>query len=197
MKKHFHRVVCAWLVLMLLCTSALCQQSAQTNLSVLDDVMNKAVAEGNIPGGVLLVGHNGAVVYRKAFGHRSLEPSREPMTTDTIFDIASLTKCIVTATAVMKLVEQGKVRLNDPVAEYLPEFAQNGKKDITLRELLTHFSGLTEDLDLHTAWQGHDMAFRMAMEQRPVNPPGTRFLYSDINFEVLGFLVERVTGEPL
>jgi uncharacterized protein YbbC (DUF1343 family)/CubicO group peptidase (beta-lactamase class C family) len=177
--------------------SALCQTPAQANLSALDDVMSRAATQGDIPGGVLLVGHNGAVVYRKAFGHRSLEPAREPMTTDTIFDIASLTKCVVTTTAVMKLVEQGKVRLNDPVSLYLPEFTQFGKKDITIRELLTHFSGLTEDLDLSTPWQGRDTAFRMAMEQRPVPPPGERFLYSDINFEVLGFLVERVTGEPL
>ncbi|HUO59104.1 MAG TPA: exo-beta-N-acetylmuramidase NamZ domain-containing protein [Candidatus Acidoferrales bacterium] len=197
MKNFSRSALCAWMVIVLY-ASALCQQNvSQPSLSVLDGVMNKAVADGNIPGGVLLVGHNGAVVYRKAFGHRSLEPTREAMTADTIFDIASLTKCVATTASVMKLVEQGKVRLNDPVSVYLPDFAQNGKRDITIRELLTHFSGLTEDLDLSTAWQGHETAYRMAMEQRPVNPPGARFLYSDINFEVLGFLVERVSGEPL
>ncbi|HEX8925427.1 MAG TPA: exo-beta-N-acetylmuramidase NamZ domain-containing protein, partial [Terriglobales bacterium] len=196
MKKHSFAIVCAWL-LVFVSANAWCQQTSQPNFSALDDVMNKAVADGNIPGGVLLVGHNGAVVYRKAFGHRSLEPTREVMTVDTIFDIASLTKCVATTTGVMKLVEQGKVRLNDPVSVYLPEFVQNGKKDITVRELMTHFSGLTEDLDLKTAWQGREAAYRMAMEQRPVNPPGARFLYSDINFEVLGFLVERVSGQPL
>lgn len=159
--------------------------------------MEKAVADENMPGGVLLVGHNGHVVYRKAFGFRSLEPRREAMTPDTIFDLASLTKCIATTTSVMKLVEDGRVRLNDPVAAYLREFGQNGKQDITVRELMTHYSGLAPDLDLTQTWSGREAAFRMAMEQKPANPPGTKFVYSDINFEVLGFLVEKVSGVPL
>ncbi len=95
--------------------------------ALLDPIMEKSVADGNIPGGVLVVGHQGRVVYRRAFGSRSLEPVREPMTVDTIFDLASLTKCIATATSAMKLFEEGRIRLNDPVAAYLPEFAQNGK----------------------------------------------------------------------
>ena len=165
--------------------------------AILDPLMEKAVADQNIPGGVLLVGHNGRVVYRKAFGSRSLEPTREPMTVDTIFDLASLTKCVATTTAVMRLFEEGRVRLNDPVAAYLSEFAQNGKQEITVRELLTHYSGLAPDLDLGTPWNGRDAAFRMAMEEKPQHPPGSRFEYSDINFEVLGFLVEQVTGESL
>ncbi|UWZ85800.1 exo-beta-N-acetylmuramidase NamZ domain-containing protein [Occallatibacter riparius] len=165
--------------------------------AVLDPLMEKAVADGNMPGGVLLVGHNGRVVYRKAFGMRSLEPAREPMTVDTIFDMASLTKCVATTMSVMKLMEEGRVRLNDPVAAYLPEFGQNGKQDITIRELMTHYSGLAPDLDLTAPWSGRDTAFGMAMNQRPVNPPGTRFVYSDINFETLGFVVEKVSGMPL
>jgi len=167
------------------------------NFANIDEIMNAAVARGTIPGGVVLIGHNGKVVYRKAYGMRSLEPTKEAMTVDTIFDLASLTKCIATATSVMKLVQEGKVRLNDPVAVYLPEFAKNGKHDITVRELLTHFSGLTEDLDLKTEWKGRDTAFQMAMDQKPVFSPGSRFLYSDINFETLGFLVEKVSGMSL
>ena len=167
------------------------------DFKAIDNIMEKAVADGVIPGGVVLIGHNGKVVYRKAFGLRSLEPSREPMTVDTIFDLASLTKCIATTTSVMKLIENGRVRLNDPVAAYLPEFAQNGKGDITVRELLTHYSGLAPDLDLKASWQGRDAAFQMAMRQKPMYPPGTRFVYSDINFETLGFLVEKVSGKPL
>jgi uncharacterized protein YbbC (DUF1343 family)/CubicO group peptidase (beta-lactamase class C family) len=163
----------------------------------IDALMNAAVARGSIPGGVVLIGHNGKVVYRKAYGMRSLEPGREAMTVDTIFDLASLTKCIATATSVMKLVQEGKIRLNDPVAAYLPEFAKNGKSDITVRELLTHFSGLTEDLDLKTAWKGRDTAYQMVMDQKPAFPPGSRFLYSDINFETLGFIVEKVSGMSL
>ncbi len=167
------------------------------DFSAIDAIMQQAVANGKIPGGVVLIGHNGRVVYRKAFGSRSLEPSREPMTADTIFDLASLTKCIATTTAVMQLFEAGRIRLNDPVAAYLPEFAQNGKKEITVRELLTHFSGLPPDLDLKQPWQGRATAFDMAMQVKPAYPPGSRFLYSDINFEVLGFLVEKVSGMSL
>ncbi len=165
--------------------------------SNIDAIMNAAVARGTIPGGVVLIGHNGKVVYRKAYGMRSVEPVKEAMTVDTIFDLASLTKCIATATSVMKLVQEGKVRLNEPVAAYLPEFAKNGKSDITVRELLTHYSGLTEDLDLKTPWKGRESAYQMVMEQKPVLPPGSRFLYSDINFETLGFLVEKVSGMSL
>jgi uncharacterized protein YbbC (DUF1343 family)/CubicO group peptidase (beta-lactamase class C family) len=165
--------------------------------ALLDPILEQSVAAGDVPGAVLLVGHNGRVIYRKAFGSRALEPVREPMTVDTIFDLASLTKCIATTTSIMKLVEEGRVRLNDPVAAYLPEFAQNGKKDITIRELLTHYSGLAPDLNLQTPWNGRDAAFAMAMSQTPANPPGSQFVYSDINFEVLGFVVERVSGEPL
>ena len=165
--------------------------------AVLDPVMERAVAAGNMPGGVLLVGHDGHVVYRKAFGMRSLEPTREAMTLNTIFDMASLTKCVATTMSMMKLIEDGNVRLNDPVSAFLPEFAQNGKQDITIRELMTHYSGLAPDLDLSTPWSGRNTAFRMAMEQRPQNPPGTKFVYSDINFEVLGFIVEKVSGMQL
>lgn len=167
------------------------------NLAAVDAIMNEAVATGKIPGGVVLLGHNGKVIYRKAFGSRSLEPAREAMTVDTVFDLASLTKCIVTTTAIMQLLEQGRVRLNDPVAAYLPEFAQNGKAEITVRELMTHYSGLAPDLDLKQPWSGRDTAYSMAMQQKPEHPPGTRFVYSDINFETLGFIVEKVSGMPL
>jgi uncharacterized protein YbbC (DUF1343 family)/CubicO group peptidase (beta-lactamase class C family) len=173
------------------------QQQTANKFKDVDAIVEKAVAEGNIPGAVLLVGHNGKVVYRRAFGARSLEPVREPMTVDTVFDLASLTKCIATATSIMKLVEEGRIRLGDPVATYLPDFAQNGKKDITIRDLLTHYSGMPPDLDLKSAWSGREMAYEMAMSEKPINPPGSQFVYSDINFETLGFLVEKITGQTL
>lgn len=171
--------------------------NSSTALGNVDRIMNSAVERGVIPGAVVLVGHNGTIVYSKAFGMRSLEPDQEPMTVDTIFDIASLTKCVATATSVMKLVEEGKIRLNDPVATYLPEFARNGKENITIRQLLTHFSGLPEDLDLNAAWRGRNTAFQLAMDAKPIFPPGARFLYSDVNFETLGFVVEKVSGLSL
>jgi uncharacterized protein YbbC (DUF1343 family)/CubicO group peptidase (beta-lactamase class C family) len=167
------------------------------SLSVLDGIVQDAIRDGQMPGAVLIVGHNGDVVYRRAFGERALEPRRELMTVDTVFDLASLTKVIATTTAVMQLVERGKVRLNDPVEKYIPEFAQNDKEDITVRQLLIHHSGLTEDLDLTQPWEGRETAFRMAFAEKPVYPPGSKFLYSDINFITLGALVERVTGTTL
>ena len=163
----------------------------------LDKILESAVEQGEVPGAVLVVGHQGRIVYRKAFGSRSLEPVREPMTIDTVFDIASMTKCVATATAVMQLVEQGRVRLNDPIKKFLPEFARNGKADVTVRESLTHYSGLAPDLDLKSEWRGKDIAFNMVMETKPFIPPGSRFVYSDINFETLGFLVEKITGQSL
>ena len=173
------------------------RKSAASKLPVLDRVIEQAIADHQIPGAVLLVSHNGEIVYRKAFGNRSLEPHREPMTLDTVFDIASLTKVVATTTAVMQLVEKGEVRDNDPVEKYIPEFAENGKEDITVRELLTHFSGLPPDLDLSQPWEGRDAALRMAFAEQPEDPPGSRFVYSDINFIVLGALVERVSGMSL
>jgi uncharacterized protein YbbC (DUF1343 family)/CubicO group peptidase (beta-lactamase class C family) len=171
--------------------------TSRNRLSVLDPIIQNAIANKQIPGAVLLVSHDGEVVYRKAFGDRSLEPLRRPMTVDTIFDLASLTKVVATTTAVMQLIEQGALRDNDPVAKYIPEFAENGKQDITLRELLTHHSGLPPDLDLATPWEGRETAFRMAFAEKLADPPGSQFVYSDINFVVLGALVERVSGKRL
>ncbi|MGA8271499.1 MAG: serine hydrolase [Candidatus Sulfotelmatobacter sp.] len=171
--------------------------TAAVRLAAVDEVVEQAIQQGQIPGAVLLVGHNGQIIRRKAYGDRALEPRHEVMTLDTIFDLASLTKVIATTTAVMQLVEQGKVRLNDPVAKYLPEFAQNGKEDITVRQLLTHYSGLEPDLDLKTPWEGKETAYKMAFAETPEDAPGSKFSYSDINFIVLGALVERVSGETL
>jgi uncharacterized protein YbbC (DUF1343 family)/CubicO group peptidase (beta-lactamase class C family) len=173
------------------------QQSATSNLSGLDPVIETSIQNHEIPGAVLLVGHDGHVIYRKAFGERSLEPTRSPMTVDTIFDLASLTKVIATTTAVMQLVDQGKVRLNDPVVKYIPEFGQNGKSDITVRDLMTHYSGLEPDFDLNPPWTGRDAGYGLAFTSMPIAPPETRFIYSDINFIVLGVIVERVSGIPL
>lgn len=170
---------------------------ASTRLGGVDAVIKDAIQAGQIPGAVVVVGHNGQVVYRKAFGHRALEPRRESMTLDTVFDIASLTKVVGTTTAIMQLIEQGKVRPNDPVAKYLPQFAQNGKEDITVRQLLTHYSGLPPDLDLKIPWQGKATAYAMAFAEKPDDPPGARFVYSDINFVTLGALIEQASGETL
>src|SRR5262252_686181 len=173
------------------------QASNPVKLGAVDSIIGQAIADGNIPGAVLVVGHNGRVIYRKAYGHRALEPRRELMTLDTIFDLASLTKVIATTTAVMQLMELGKIRLNDPVAKYIPDFAQNGKDDISIRQLLIHYSGLAPDLDLETPWEGKQTAYQLAAVVPPETTPGSGFVYSDINYIMLGELVERVSGETL
>jgi uncharacterized protein YbbC (DUF1343 family)/CubicO group peptidase (beta-lactamase class C family) len=179
--------------------SAMTQKPAGSpaRLNVVDAIVQQAIADRQIPGAVVLIGHDGQVVYRKAFGSRALEPRREAMTVDTIFDLASLTKVIATTTSVMQLVERGKVRVSEPVVKYLPEFGQNGKDDITVRQLLTHYAGLAPDLDRLTAWQGKETAYTMAFAEKPETPPGAMFVYSDIGFIVLGALVEKVSGESL
>ena len=159
--------------------------------------VDTALHEGKCPGAVVVVGHRGSIVYRRAFGRRALAPRRLPMTLSTIFDLASLTKVVATTTAVMQLVEQGRLRLEDPVAQYWPEFAANGKDQITIRELMTHYSGLRGDLDLKPEWSGYTTAMQKIITESPIVPPGTRFVYSDINFETLGELVRRVSGDTL
>jgi len=182
---------------LLISVGAFSQTSLDSRLSVLDPIINDAVTLHQIPGAVLIVGHDGKVVYRKAYGNRSLEPRQEAMTLDTVFDCASLTKVVATTTALMQLWEEGKFRMNDPVAKYLPEFAQNGKQEITIRQLLVHYSGLPEDLELRKRWEGKETGYHTSFEVAPERSPGAEFLYSDIDFVVLGALVERLSGESL
>jgi len=160
-------------------------------------VVEGAIARRELPGAVVLVGRGDDIIYHHAFGDRAVEPAREAMTEDTIFDVASLTKVVATTTSVMQLVEQGSIRLNDRVTQFIPEFGKNGKSDITIRQLLTHTSGLAPDLPLEVEFNGSDEAIRRAIELPPGAPPGQRFIYSDINFFVLGDIVRRVSGERI
>jgi uncharacterized protein YbbC (DUF1343 family)/CubicO group peptidase (beta-lactamase class C family) len=166
-------------------------------LRAVAEVAQRNVDEGRIPGAVVVIGNHDKIAYRGAFGVRVPGPTSEPMTLDTEFDLASLTKVVATTTAIMQLAERGKLRLDDPAAHYWPAFAARGKSAITIRQLLTHYSGLRADLDTARQWSGYRRALRMIEAERPVHPPGTRYLYSDINFEALGELVRRVSGEPL
>ena len=148
------------------------------------------------PGAVVVVGQGDKTLYEKAFGFRATVPDQEPMTLDTIFDLASLTKVVATTTAVMTLIEDGRLRLNDPVATHVPGFERYGKGSITIRHLLTHVSGLRPDVDLHE-WQGYDAAIELAKDEVPTAAPGEAFVYSDINFFLLGDIVTRLTGQSL
>ena len=161
-----------------------------------DAIINDAVQTNLIPGAVLVIGHDGQVVYRKAYGSRALIPQREPMTLDTIFDAASLTKVVATTPSVMKLFEEGKIRLDDPVTKYLPEF-QDGKSAITVRLLMTHFSGMPPDLELKPRWSGYETGIEKALHTRPIALPGARFIYSDINFNLMAEIVRRLSGKTV
>lgn len=162
----------------------------------LDKVVTQAVKDGITPGAVLVVGHRGRIVHRKAYGSRSLKPKVEPMTLDTIFDCASLTKVLATAPAVMQLVEQGKLRLTDRLTKHLPDFAA-GKSDIRIRDLLTHYSGLRPDVDLKPEWSGYETGIQKAYAEVPIAPLGSRFIYSDINYLLLAEVVRKLTGTPI
>ncbi len=170
---------------------------AATLAQTLDAIVEKAIAADELPGAVLLVSHKGQVIHRKAYGSRAVLPTREAMTLDTIFDMASLTKIVATTSSVMLLVEQGKVRLNDPVARYIPEFAPNGKDQITVRHLLTHTSGLRPFPAMTGNWSGTEAVLKYIYEDTLISPPGARFVYSDGGFITLAELVRRVSGLPL
>ena len=166
-------------------------------LAAIEELVKEDIEQKRLPGAVVLVGHRDRIVYQRAFGDRALVPTRERMTVDTVFDLASLTKVVATTTSVMILIEEGRIRLNDRVATFIPGFERYGKADITVRHLMTHVSGLRPDVDLADEWVGTDAAIQLAVEEVPTDPPGTRFVYSDINFFLLGEIVHRVSGEPL
>ena len=164
--------------------------------SRIDELVRDAMTAKLTPGAVVVVGRGDQTVYEKAFGFRATVPAEEPMTLDTVFDLASLTKVVATTTAVMTLVEEGRLRLNDTVASHIPGFERYGKGGIQVRHLLTHVSGLRPDVDLHP-WTGYDAAIELAKDEVPTSAPGEAFVYSDINFFLLGDIVKRITGQTL
>jgi len=164
-------------------------------LAELDTAISQAIADKKLPGGVLWL-EQGAP-YRRALGSRALVPAAEPMSEDTIFDAASLTKVIATTPAIMRLIEQGKVGLDDRVVKFIPEFGTLGKEVITVRQLLTHTSGLRPDISLKPDWNGYDAAIRLACEEKLAAPPGTKIIYSDTGLYLVGEIVRRVSGLPL
>lgn len=165
--------------------------------SDIDTLVQGALADHKLPGCVVVIGRASGVIYGKAFGYRALLPNKEPMTEDTIFDLASLTKPIATATSLMVLADQGKVDLDLRVSRYLPEFASRGKNAITLRQLLTHVSGLPSETPIADYEHGRAEAMKKIMALRPKAAPGERFIYSDVGYIVLQEIVRRVTKTRL
>jgi uncharacterized protein YbbC (DUF1343 family) len=172
---------------------------AANPIPAIDRVVQEAISRGELPGAVVLVVHNKKIVFRKAFGNRAVVPREETMTLDTLFDLASLTKVVATAPSVLILAEEGKLRLADPAVRFLPEFAAGDpeRAKITIEELLTHRAGLPPDdpLDLYIGTPAE--IFARKFQQPLVATPGSRFLYSDAGYEVLGEIVRAVSGEPL
>ena len=198
-------------------------------LAKIDAVVKEAIEHHNAPGAVVLIGHKGKIVFRKAYGNRSVEPEIRPMELSTVFDMASITKVVATATSLMILLEQGAYRLDDPVSKYLPEFAAPAKEmepkapspqsatasqapavpsttptwdaadksKITIRQLFTHFSGLKPDFNLSEKWSGYEEALRRLKTETLQSPPGTKFVYSDLNYIALGELVHKLSGSSL
>lgn len=164
-------------------------------LAEIDPTIASAIDEKKMPGCVVCIGRRGTIALLKAYGHRSLEPAKEEMTTDTVFDLASLTKPIATATSTMMLIEQGKVKLGDPVATYLPEFAANGKESVTVEQLFVHTSGLIPDNAIADYADGPERAIERVFALKLTTPPSERFAYSDMNFVVLAELVKKVSGK--
>lgn len=166
-------------------------------IKLIDQAVETAIERKQMPGAVVCIGDQERIHLLKAYGNRALMPETEKMTTDTVFDLASLTKPIATATSVMILLEEGRIRLRDPVFRYIPGFASNGKRSITVEQLLTHVGGLTPDNALSDYQDGRQKAFQRINELKPVWEPGSRFAYSDVGFIVLGELVEKTSGMTL
>jgi len=166
-------------------------------LNQIDSLVARDIADKKLPGAVVLVGHKGKIVFRKAYGNRSLVPTVEKMTVDTIFDAASLTKPIATATSIMILVERGQIRLNDTIGKFIPEIQDENAKRVTIQQLLTHVSGYQPDFDLREKWTGRDGMLQALYKEKLRQPAGTKFVYSDIGFIVLGEIIERVSKESL
>lgn len=166
-------------------------------LEKIEAEVRQALDEKRMPGCVVCIGRQGKIAWLRAFGHKQLEPEVVPMTTDTVFDLASLTKPIATATSVMILVERGQVRLDEPVATYVSEFGQNGKDQVTVRQLLVHQGGLIADNALSDYRDGPERAWERIFALGLNYSPGTRFVYTDVGFMVLGELVRRVSGKDV
>lgn len=159
-------------------------------------IVHEEIAAGRLPGAVIVAAVRDKIVLRQAFGERSVAPSRKPATLDTIYDVASLTKVMATAPAIQQLVEQNRIELDRPAADYWPAFAGNGKGQITIRHLLTHYAVLPPGIPA-AGWAGSEGAMQVIASLKPLGAAGSRFLYSDVDFIVLGEVVQRVSGQPL
>ena len=172
-------------------------------LAEIDAAVERTVEQGKIPGGVFWLEHDGEA-YAKAYGHMSVEPEIIPARLGVIYDAASLTKVVATTPAILLLMERGRIELDAPVHRYLEDYTNGEGTNLTIRHLLTHTSGLPpgiplsiEEEGVSKKWEGYETALALALAERPQTDPGTQFVYSDINFILLGEIIQRATGRPL
>ena len=166
-------------------------------LAIIDELVASGIQDRRMPGCVVAIGRHGRLAFLKAYGDRQLEPTKVPMTVDTVFDMASITKPVATGTSVMIMVEQGKMRLRNRVSHYLPNFAVNDKDKITITQLLTHHGGLIPDNALSDYFDGTTKAYERIDALKTYVDPGTRFVYTDVGFIVLARIVEELTGQNI
>jgi CubicO group peptidase (beta-lactamase class C family) len=196
--KHAVLTWCSFVLFVPFCgQSAFGAEIDAKKLAGIDDAAKAAIERGECPGAVVVVVHGDRVVYRKAFGNRAVKPAEVAMTPDAVFDMASLTKPVATGTSVMLLLQQGKLKPTDLVSKHWPEFAANGKQEVTVEHLLLHTSGLIPDNPIADYADGRPKAMERIANLKLPSPPGTQFRYSDVNFIALGGLVERAGGMPL
>ncbi|MDD9938979.1 MAG: serine hydrolase, partial [Myxococcales bacterium] len=178
-------------------TEAVTAEPARVSIPAIDAVVSSAIAESKLPGAVVTVGRSNGILFQRAYGHRSLVPERTPMTEDVIFDLASLTKPLVTAALVHKLAEERKLGLGDPIARHLPELDGKRTGEITILQLLLHSSGLPRVTRLRDYELPREQALANLLATRTEHRPGARYLYGDVAYLWLGVLIERVAGVPL
>jgi uncharacterized protein YbbC (DUF1343 family)/CubicO group peptidase (beta-lactamase class C family) len=167
------------------------------HLARIDEIVSQGLTEKRMPGCVVCVGRRGKIVLLKAYGNKRVQPDERPMTTDTVFDMASITKPVATATSIMLLVERGQLKLGQRVSSIIPEFAANDKDNITIFDLLTHQSGLLPDNAVGDYEHGREEAIKKICELKLQAPTGTRFIYSDVNFILLGEVIRRISGKDV
>ncbi len=163
-------------------------------LELIDELAAEGIKAQRMPGCVVLIGRKGKIAFHRAYGHREIQPNKLEMKKDTVFDMASITKPVATATSVMVLFEQGKIRLRDKVTTYIPEFGNSEKNNITVTQLLTHQAGFVPDNAIGDYEQGREQAFKNIHNLNTMYDPGKRFVYSDVGFILLDDLIERQSG---
>jgi uncharacterized protein YbbC (DUF1343 family)/CubicO group peptidase (beta-lactamase class C family) len=200
------RIAAIFVAILLLCQAACpsrvlaageVQPDDRSAIDQISRIATDEIQTGHLQGAVIVAGVQGQVVFRQAIGMRRVKPDPAPMKIDTIFDLASLTKVVATTTAIMQLSEAGLIDLKRPVADYWPAFAKSGKASITIADLLAHYAALPPDLPTDAPYADYATAIQAIEEIAPVAEPGTRFVYSDIDFAALGEIVRRVSGLPL